>query len=355
MAPDLITTAKSMAGGFPISGVVGRAEVMDAPAPGGLGGTYAGSPLGCAAALAVLQVFEEEQLLARAQALGERLMAGLRAIAAKVPAIGDVRGLGAMVAIELCEDGDLQRPDAELTRRVVAEAARRGLILLSCGSHGNVIRILVPLTAPDALVDEGLHDPGRRACTPCSDVRACEVPPHAPSPAPEPAPAAPAARAAGADALVRFAGVQKTYDGVQLVVRQLDLDIRRGEFLTLLGPSGSGKTTTLMMLAGFESPTAGEILLDGKPITRTPPHKRNFGMVFQNYALFPHLTVGQNVAYPLDGAQGREGGAGAACGARARAWCGWRAWPSASRRSSPAASSSAWRWRARWCSSRSWC
>lgn len=99
--------------------------------------------------------------------------------------------------------------------------------------------------------------------------------------------------------LVCFAGVQKSYDGVQLVVRQLDLDIRRGEFLTLLGPSGSGKTTTLMMLAGFESPTAGEILLDGRPITRTPPHKRNFGMVFQNYALFPHLTVGQNVAYPL--------------------------------------------------------
>src|SRR5205085_2314928 len=99
--------------------------------------------------------------------------------------------------------------------------------------------------------------------------------------------------------LVRFRGVQKTYDGVQLVVKQLDLDIRRGEFLTLLGPSGSGKTTTLMMLAGFESPTAGDILLDGKPITRTPPHKRNFGMVFQNYALFPHLTVAQNVAYPL--------------------------------------------------------
>ena len=98
---------------------------------------------------------------------------------------------------------------------------------------------------------------------------------------------------------MRFAGVQKTYDGVQLVVRQLDLDIRRGEFLTLLGPSGSGKTTTLMMLAGFESPTAGEILLDGRPITRTPPHKRDFGMVFQNYALFPHMTVGRNVAYPL--------------------------------------------------------
>jgi putative spermidine/putrescine transport system ATP-binding protein len=103
----------------------------------------------------------------------------------------------------------------------------------------------------------------------------------------------------GAEPLVRFRGVQKTYDGVHLVVRQLDLDIRRGEFLTLLGPSGSGKTTTLMMLAGFESPTAGDIELEGKPITRTPPHKRHFGMVFQNYALFPHLTVGQNVAYPL--------------------------------------------------------
>ena len=113
------------------------------------------------------------------------------------------------------------------------------------------------------------------------------------------APPKPSASASSAEPLVRFRGVQKTYDGVHLVVRQLDLDIQRGEFLTLLGPSGSGKTTTLMMLAGFESPTAGDIVLDGKPITRTPPHKRHFGMVFQNYALFPHLTVGQNVAYPL--------------------------------------------------------
>jgi putative spermidine/putrescine transport system ATP-binding protein len=102
-----------------------------------------------------------------------------------------------------------------------------------------------------------------------------------------------------AEPLVRFQRVQKTYDGEHLVVRQLDLDIHRGEFLSLLGPSGSGKTTTLMMLAGFESPTSGEILLNGKPITGTPPHKRHFGMVFQNYALFPHLSVGQNVAYPL--------------------------------------------------------
>ncbi|SET88713.1 4-aminobutyrate--2-oxoglutarate transaminase [Variovorax sp. OV084] len=156
VAPDLITTAKSMAGGFPISGVVGRAEVMDAPAPGGLGGTYAGSPIGCAAALAVLKVFDDEQLLARSRALGERLTAGLRRIAADVPAIGDVRGLGAMVAVELFEQGDTSHPDAALTRKVVAEAARRGLILLSCGTYGNVIRVLVPLTASDLLVDEGL-------------------------------------------------------------------------------------------------------------------------------------------------------------------------------------------------------
>ena len=100
-------------------------------------------------------------------------------------------------------------------------------------------------------------------------------------------------------AFVQFTGVQKTYDGQNLVVRDLHLGIQRGEFLSLLGPSGSGKTTTLMMLAGFESPTAGEILLNGVPITRTPPHKRNFGMVFQNYALFPHMTVAQNIAYPL--------------------------------------------------------
>ena len=99
--------------------------------------------------------------------------------------------------------------------------------------------------------------------------------------------------------LVSFNGVNKTYDGTSLVVRDLNLEIRRGEFLTLLGPSGSGKTTTLMMLAGFATPTTGEISLAGVPITRTPPHKRHFGMVFQNYALFPHMTVAENVAYPL--------------------------------------------------------
>ena len=156
VAPDLITMAKSMAGGFPISAVVGRAEVMDAPGPGGLGGTYAGSPLGCAAALAVLQVFEKEKLLERSQALGARITSRLQELAAKQMAIADVRGLGAMVAIEICKNKDANQPDPELTKRLCAQATKLGLILLSCGTYGNVVRILVPLTASDAIVDEGL-------------------------------------------------------------------------------------------------------------------------------------------------------------------------------------------------------
>ncbi len=156
VAPDLVVSAKSMGGGFPISAVTGRAEVMDAPPPGGLGGTYAGNPLAAAAALAVLDVFEREHLLERARAIGIRLQAGLRRLAQAQPSIGDVRGLGAMVALELFEGGRAEAPDADLARRVIAEAARRGLVLLSCGPHANVIRILVPLTASDALIDEGL-------------------------------------------------------------------------------------------------------------------------------------------------------------------------------------------------------
>ncbi|MCP5155915.1 MAG: ABC transporter ATP-binding protein [Ectothiorhodospiraceae bacterium] len=102
------------------------------------------------------------------------------------------------------------------------------------------------------------------------------------------------------DPIVRFDGVQKSYDGETLVVKKLDLDIARGEFLTMLGPSGSGKTTCLMMLAGFEPATHGEIYLNGQPINRVPPHKRGIGMVFQNYALFPHMTVAENLAFPLE-------------------------------------------------------
>jgi len=156
VAPDIITMAKSMAGGFPISAVVGRAEVMDAPAPGGLGGTYAGSPLSCAAALAVLDVFQKENLLQRSRELGLRLTASLKAMAARNACVADVRGLGAMVAIELCKGGDLNQPDADMAKRLAAEATRRGLILLTCGTYGNIVRILVPLTASDSIVDEGL-------------------------------------------------------------------------------------------------------------------------------------------------------------------------------------------------------
>ena len=153
VAPDLVVTAKSMAAGIPISAVIGRAEVMDAPGPGGLGGTYAGAPLGCAAALAVLDVFEKEQLLSRSQHVGEILKSGLKTLAKTHACIRDVRGLGAMVAIELFKD---DKPAADLTRAVVTAAAQRGLILLACGTHGNVIRILVPLTVSDALLAEGL-------------------------------------------------------------------------------------------------------------------------------------------------------------------------------------------------------
>ncbi|KHL69312.1 4-aminobutyrate aminotransferase [Pseudomonas flexibilis] len=156
VVPDLTTFAKSIAGGFPLSGVCGKAEVMDVIAPGGLGGTYAGSPIACAAALAVLEVFEEEQLLARSRALGEMMTARLRQLQGKHPVIAEVRGLGAMVAMELCEGGDPHKPAAELTGKIVARAREKGLILLSCGSYGNVIRILVPLTVPDEQLQRGL-------------------------------------------------------------------------------------------------------------------------------------------------------------------------------------------------------
>ncbi|MCO5976154.1 4-aminobutyrate--2-oxoglutarate transaminase [Ideonella oryzae] len=156
VAPDLITMAKSIGGGFPISAVIGKAEIMDKPQPGGLGGTYAGSPIACAAALAVLDVFEEEKLLDRSKAIGELLTTGFKAMAQRHKCIADVRGMGAMLAIELCKNGDPHQPDAELTKRVCSEAIERGLVLLSCGVYANVIRVLVPLTASDALLQEGL-------------------------------------------------------------------------------------------------------------------------------------------------------------------------------------------------------
>ena len=154
--PDLMTLAKSLAGGFPLAAVVGKAHIMDAPGPGGLGGTYAGSPIACAAALAVLEAIEDGKLCERAEQIGRIMVGVLRETARTVPAIGEVRALGAMVAMELVKNGDARQPDAELAKALVKRAAEKGLVILSCGLHGNVIRFLVPLTASDELVREGL-------------------------------------------------------------------------------------------------------------------------------------------------------------------------------------------------------
>ncbi len=156
---DLMTMAKSLAGGFPLAAVTGKAEIMDAAAPGGLGGTYAGSPIACAAAHAVIDVIQKEKLCRRASTMGSLLKSEILAIS-KLPAlagvIGDIRGPGAMVAMELVEGGDASRPDAALTKALVQDCARRGLIILACGVRGNVIRFLVPLTATDEIVREGM-------------------------------------------------------------------------------------------------------------------------------------------------------------------------------------------------------
>ncbi len=154
--PDLMTVAKSIAGGVPLSAVIGKAEIMDAPVVGGLGGTFAGSPLACAAGLAVLEVLEKENLNQRALDLGAKLTSRLKALQAKFPCIGEVRSLGMMVAVELVKNRRADAPDADLTRAVVQSAGRRGLILLSCGLYSNVIRILAPLTIPESQLDEGL-------------------------------------------------------------------------------------------------------------------------------------------------------------------------------------------------------
>jgi 4-aminobutyrate aminotransferase-like enzyme len=148
--PDLLVSGKSLGGGLPLAGVTGRAEIMDAVHPGGLGGTFSGNPLSCAAALAVLDIVTEPGFLEAAQALGAKLRARLEDIAARRPEIGEVRGLGPMLAFEFEE----QTPDR--AKQVVATAFERGLILLSCGLRGNVIRLLPPLTISDAELEDGL-------------------------------------------------------------------------------------------------------------------------------------------------------------------------------------------------------
>ncbi|AZO03859.1 4-aminobutyrate--2-oxoglutarate transaminase [Mesorhizobium sp. M2A.F.Ca.ET.043.02.1.1] len=157
--PDLILMAKSLAAGLPIAAVVGKAEIMDCVGVGGVGGTYAGNPLACAAALAVLDVLDRENLLVRAREIGARLTAGLQQIQKKRnrSVIGDIRGLGAMIGVELVEDEETRKPARSLTAKVIKEAANRGLLLSEAGRHFNVIRFLVPLTLSDAIIEEALN------------------------------------------------------------------------------------------------------------------------------------------------------------------------------------------------------
>ena len=155
VVPDILVSAKSLAAGLPLSAVTGRAEIMDAPAPGGLGGTYAGNPLAIAAAHAVIEIMAEERLPQRGAALGARLLAVLNGMRATLPQIADVRGLGAMVAVEFRRPGS-DEPDADFTKRVQAQALQRGLILLSCGVDANVLRFLFPLTVAEPVFDEAL-------------------------------------------------------------------------------------------------------------------------------------------------------------------------------------------------------
>jgi 4-aminobutyrate aminotransferase/(S)-3-amino-2-methylpropionate transaminase len=159
--PDLVTVAKSLAGGLPISGVVGRPEIVDAPQPGGLGGTYGGNPLGCAAANAVLDIFEQENLLERSVKIGEQLLAGLEELKAKHAEMGEIRQTGAMVAIEFVSDAQAKTPDSALVQRILDAARDEGLLIIKCGVERNVVRFLSPLTVSDEDVAEALGMFGR--------------------------------------------------------------------------------------------------------------------------------------------------------------------------------------------------
>jgi len=154
--PDLLVTAKSLGGGLPLAAVTGRAEIMDAPAPGGLGGTFAGNPLSCSAALAVLELFETENLLTRANELGDRFQRRAREWQRRWPILGDVRGLGGMQAIELVKSKETKTPATEETKQITQYCYEHGLITITAGSYSNVIRVLVPLVASNEQIDEGL-------------------------------------------------------------------------------------------------------------------------------------------------------------------------------------------------------
>jgi 4-aminobutyrate aminotransferase/(S)-3-amino-2-methylpropionate transaminase len=154
--PDVVTVAKSLAGGFPLSGVVGRAEIMEAPTPGGLGGTYGGNAVSCAAALAVLDAFEQDGLLDQGVRMGKQLRAGLESLQQKYEPVGDVRGLGPMQAMELVRDRKSKAPDPDAAQRVMDRARERGLLFIKCGLHRNVVRFLAPLVAKEEDVGEAV-------------------------------------------------------------------------------------------------------------------------------------------------------------------------------------------------------
>ncbi len=158
VVPDLIATAKSLAGGMPLSGVIGRADIMDAVGPGGLGGTYGGNPVACAAALGAIDAIEEDNLLERSIEIGERVTDRFKEMATKntLNCIGDVRNLGGMIAVELVKDRETREPATELTGKVLIRSLEKGLVVISCGVYGNAIRVLVPLTASEATIDQGL-------------------------------------------------------------------------------------------------------------------------------------------------------------------------------------------------------
>ncbi|XJZ27858.1 4-aminobutyrate--2-oxoglutarate transaminase [Bacillota bacterium Lsc_1132] len=156
VVPDLMTLSKSLGAGLPISAVVGRSEIIDAPAPGEIGGTYGGSPLGCVAALEVIKIIENDGLVERSQKIGTVLMERFKSLQVLYPQIGDVRGLGSMVAIELVKDPQTKEPDKEAVAKIVASAQQKGLILLNAGLYSNCIRVLVPLVVTDEQLAEGL-------------------------------------------------------------------------------------------------------------------------------------------------------------------------------------------------------
>ena len=154
--PDIMTTAKSIAAGIPLSAIVARREIMDAPAKGPIGGTYCGNPLACAAALKVIEIMERDDLAKRAQEIGKKVVERYTKMKERFKVIGDIRGLGAMIGLELVKDDGSNDPDAALTLKVIQECAARGLLIENAGTYGNVLRFLAPLVITDAQLDAGL-------------------------------------------------------------------------------------------------------------------------------------------------------------------------------------------------------